>query len=101
LAARLSKVHGVARTSTVLGLDYYSLKRRAQAVAEDSPTPRAVSGLTSDRRPGAAFIELPSPIGKQCWLELDNGSGATMRMQLVGYDAAEVATFSRSLWSAE
>jgi hypothetical protein len=85
----------------VLGLDYYSLKRRAQAVSEDPPAPRAVGGLTSNPRPGAAFVELPSPIGKQCSLELDNGSGATMRVQLVGYDAAEVAAFSRSLWSTE
>ena len=29
-------------------------------------------------------------VAKQCRLELDNGSGATMRVQLVGYDAADI-----------
>ena len=36
---------------------------------------------------------------KQCLLELDNGAGATMRVQLVGYDAADVEALSRSFWS--
>jgi len=31
---------------------------------------------------------------------LDNGAGATMRVQLVGYDAADVEALSRSFWSA-
>ena len=29
-------------------------------------------------------------VAKQCRFELDNGAGATMRVQLVGYDAADV-----------
>ena len=33
-------------------------------------------------------------------LELDNGAGATMRVQLVGYDAADVEALSRSFWDA-
>ena len=49
-----------------------------------------------------AFLELTPPIlvAKQCRLELDNGSGATMRVQLVGYDAADVEALSRSFWDA-
>ena len=39
-------------------------------------------------------------VAKQCRFELDNGSGATMRVQLVGYDAADVEALSRSLWDA-
>ena len=54
------------------------------------------------RRVDPAFVELPAPIlvGKQCRLELDNGAGATMRVQLVGYDAADVEALSRSFWNA-
>jgi hypothetical protein len=37
---------------------------------------------------------------KQCQLELDNGAGATMRVQLVGYDASDVEAPSRSFWNA-
>ena len=33
LAVRLAKTHGVSRTATALGLDYYSLKKRADARA--------------------------------------------------------------------
>jgi hypothetical protein len=63
-----------------LGLDYYSLKKRAEGAA----APPQASG--------PAFIELTPPVlvAKQCRLELDNGSGATIRVQLVGYDVAEV-----------
>jgi hypothetical protein len=90
LAVRLANVHGVSRTAAALGLDYYSLKERAEAGAGESPSNPP------------AFVELPAPIpvGKQCLFELDNGSGATMRVRLVGYDAADVEALSRSLWDA-
>jgi hypothetical protein len=91
LAVRLANVHGVCRTAAELGLDYYSLKKRAEAA----------TGRPSSS--GAAFVELPSPVvvGKQCLFELENNAGATMRVQLTGYEAAEVAALSRSFWNAE
>ena len=90
IAIRLVKTHGVSRTSAALGLDYYSLKERAEA-ADAPPQSR-----------GPAFLELAPPVmvAKQCRLELDNGSGATMRMELVGYDAADIEALSRSFWDA-
>jgi hypothetical protein len=88
LAVRLVKTHGVSRTATVLGLDYYSLKKRAEAAIDQPPSN------------GPAFVELPSPIGKQCLFELDHGAGSTRRVQLVGYDAAEIETLARCFWSA-
>ena len=90
VAVRLAKTHGVCRAATALGLDYYSLKRRA-----DSPAIMRESD-------GPAFVEFTAPatIAKQCQVELDNGSGATMRVQLVGYDAAEVEALARRLWDA-
>jgi hypothetical protein len=83
--------HGVSRTAAVLGLEYYTLKKRAAEAAAREP-----------QSSGPAFVELPSPVGvgKQCLFELDNGSGATVRVQLVGYDAAEVEALSRSFWNA-
>ena len=90
LAVRLAKAHGVSRTAAALGLDYYSVRRRAEAAA------------TPPRSDGPAFVELTSPVmvAKQCRFELDNGSGATMRVELVGYDAADVEALSRSFWDA-
>ena len=90
MATRLAKAHGVSRTSAVLGLDSYSLQKRAEAAAGESP-----SGPP-------AFVELSAPVlvGKQCLFELDNGSGATLRVQLVGYDAADIEALSRSFRDA-
>jgi hypothetical protein len=90
LAVRLANRHGVSRTSTALGLDYYSLKERAEETADQA------------QLSAPAFVELTSPVvvGKQCLVELANGAGATMRVQLVGYDAADVEALSH-FWNAE
>ncbi len=91
LAVQLVNRHGVSRTATVLGLDYYSLKKRAEGAA-DQPTSSS-----------PAFVELPTPVlvGKQCLFELVNGTGATRRVQLIGYDVTEVQVLARSFWNAE
>ena len=91
IAIRLAKAHGVSRTAAVLHLDYYRLKNRAAAAPASEPRSR-----------GPAFVELTPPtiVAKQCQFEFDNGSGATLRVQLVGYDAADVEALSRSFWDA-
>ena len=63
---------------------------------------RAEAAAAAPQSSGPAFVELTSPVlvAKQCRLELDNGAGATMRVQLVGYDAADVEALSRSFWNA-
>ena len=90
LAVRLVKTHGVSRTATVLGLDYYGLKKQVEAAAEKPKSSKP------------AFVELASPlgIGKQARFELANGAGATLRVQLVGYDTAEIEALTRGFWSA-
>jgi hypothetical protein len=86
LAVRLARSHGVSRTSDALGVDYYSLKERSEAPAPEAPSARS------------AFIELPVPavVGKQCLIEVDSGTGARMRVQLVGYDADERTALTKS-----
>ena len=90
MATRLANAHGVSRTAAALGLDYYRLKERAEAARSEPHSS------------GPAFLELTSPVmvAKQCRFELDNGSGATMRVQLVGYDAADIEALSRGFWNA-
>ena len=90
MAARLANAHGVSRTAAALGLDYYRLKKRAEVAAGDP------------RVSGPAFVELPAPLtaARRCRLELDNGSGATMRVHLVGYDAADIEALARGFWGA-
>ncbi|MFS8083784.1 MAG: hypothetical protein ACMG51_10050 [Ginsengibacter sp.] len=90
MAVGLAKAHGVCRTATALGLDYYSVRKRVEAAAGDLPSN------------GPAFVELTMPLlaGKQCQFELENGSGATMRVQLAGYDAADLEALARGFWNA-
>ena len=91
LAVKLASAQGACRTASALGLDYYSLKKRLEAA---DGRQRAVE---------SAFVEFPAPLaaGKQCTFELDDGAGSTLRIQLVGYDAADVAALSCNLWNAE
>lgn len=90
LAVRLARSHGVSHAATALSLDYYSLQRRAEAA--DIPAPPS----------GPAFVELAAPVmvAKQCRFELDSGSGATIRVQLVGYDAADLEALARGFGDA-
>jgi len=91
LAVRLVSQHGISRTATALRLDYYSLKKRVEAAGQEPPS----------RCP--AFVELPAPVvvGRQALFELDNGAGATMRVQLAGYDAADVEALVRRFWDPD
>ena len=74
-----------------MGLDYYSLKRHVdeQSVVTNS---------------AAAFIELPSaPLaaGSECIIELEDGTGASMRIQLKGTELPDLLALGRSFWNAE
>ena len=91
LAVRLVRNHGVSRTATMLRVDYYGLKERADGA----------SGRTPSTSP--AFVELPSPVmvGKRCLVELESGAGARMRVEMVGFDAADVEALARSFWNAD
>ena len=86
LAVKLAAKHGLHRTARTLKLDYYSLKKRIEAVEpgrDESDTP---------------FIELPSaPTAVQeCVIELEDGA-VSLRVSLKGYSAAEIATVGRSV----
>src|SRR5689334_3718920 len=63
LAVRLVSRHGISRTASALGLDYYSLKERVEAAGQQPPSRCS------------AFVELPAPVvvAKQALFELDNG----------------------------
>jgi hypothetical protein len=90
IAVQLVKIHGVSRTAAALRLDYYSLKRRSEDVA--APDPPASS----------PFIEVIPPFlpARQCRFEFENRSGVVVRVQLVGYDAADIEALSRGFGNA-
>jgi hypothetical protein len=92
LAVRLVSSYGLSRTATALRLDFYRLKKQVAA---------ASSQLESN---GPAFVEVPAPavlVGKQARVELDNGAGVSLRVHLVGYDAADLEALTRRFWNAD
>lgn len=93
LAVKLVAAHGVHRTARTLKLDYYALKKRAEAVRGQREESR---GKTS------AFLELPPVLasGKECLIEVEDKTGR-LRVHLKGYAAEEIATVSRRLRGGE
>jgi hypothetical protein len=93
LAVKLADAHGLSRTASVLGLDYYSLKTRVAA---------RKSGSTSVP---SAFIELsslPSPgASGECVVEFADGTGASLRIHLSGCQTPDLVALGRSFWSGE
>ena len=88
-AVVLAKEHGLNKTARALGLKYYSLKKHLEATATDKSKPAEA------RR---EFLELlPSPVTSpsiECTIELEDGSGATMRMHIKGARITDLASFA-------
>jgi hypothetical protein len=88
-AVTLAKEHGLNKTARVLGLKYYSLMKHFEASAIDELKPAKNRG---------EFLELlPSPVtgpSIDCTIELEDGSGVTMRMHIKGASIADLASFA-------
>ena len=90
LAVKLADGHGLNRTASVLGLDYYSLKKRVEARNSDSTSVPP------------AFLELAPPslaASGECVVEFEDGAGASMRVHLRGYEVPDLATLAQTFWS--
>ena len=98
-AVRAADVCGVHRTAKALRLDYYSLKKRVERQTAATPV---------KRNAGPTFVELAAPdcptlsvissSGCECIVELDDATGAKMRVSLKGIQAPDLAALCRSLW---
>ena len=87
-AAKLAGDYGLNPTATVLKLDYYSLKKQVDRYGIESPA-------------SLPFVQLPPvPLSSECVIELEDGSGASMRMHLKG-ELPDVLALGRSFWNAE
>jgi len=91
VAARAARRFGVHRTCRALRLDYAVLKRRVASDAAAIPSRAAVS---------ASFVELvPAGNGPraECVMELEEPSGARMRIEVKGFAPADLVALTRNL----
>ena len=71
-------------------------------VAIDAQTLQVLWRFATRGGPGNCNnVAAPAVIGKQCLFELSNAAGATLRVQLLGYDTADVETLARAVWSVQ
>jgi hypothetical protein len=97
-AVKVAATYGISRTASVLGVDYYSLKKRVHEAAAAS----ASDGSDGGRR--GPFVELAvagSSGHTECILELEDAGGAKRRVHFRGVEAPDLAALSRSLWGIE
>ena len=117
LAVKLADHQGISRTASVLGLDYYSLKKRVAAVnsgvtsvpsafVEGSASSDSASSDSASARP--AFIELSTPLqtpsqgaSGECVVEFADGTGASLRIHLSGCQTPDLVALGRNFWSGE
>ena len=91
LATRAARQFGVHRTCRALRLDYAVLKRHVEA---DSA--HGASGPETH----PSFVELVptgSASGAECVVEIEDPSGARMRIELKGVTAPDLVALTRSL----
>lgn len=92
----MARRYGINRTARVLGVDYYSLKKRAE---NEVSTALETNG---DATP--TFLELATPATAstcECILELEDVAGAKMRVQLKNVEAPDLAALTRSFRGTE
>ena len=88
-AAELARKDGISRTAAELHLDGGKLKR-------------LMVEKTTPGKSAPAFVELLTPRAisiPECTIELEGRHG-TVRIQLKGASASDLATLSRALWEA-
>jgi hypothetical protein len=95
LAVMLALEHGVSKTASSLRLGYYALKERVAAASAPS---------VAVQRP--AFVEVAlgslstATAATPCVVELLDGRGVKLRVELPERAAGELAAVARTLWAA-
>ena len=93
-AVKVAETYGVHRTAKALGTNYYGLKKRVTEEAGSSVSVPAKGDV-------ATFVELAGPLAAgsvECLVELEDDSGAKMRVHLKSAEAPDLVALSRSFW---
>ncbi len=111
MAVQAARTYGLNKTARVLGLDYYSLKKRVEAAGGHTGGPARRRGPAAPA--AATFVELaplaraaarvrPSSGGVvECFMEFERAGGAKLRMQLKSVAVPDLVALGRSFWSAD
>jgi len=93
-AVEMAATSGISPTAKALRVNYNALRKRVDQQAAAAPRRPEENSVTT-------FLELaPSaPVGScQCTMELEDDSGAKMRVHLQGTEAPDLTALSRSFW---
>jgi len=93
-AVQMAATCGISRTAKALRGNYRALRKRVEQQAAAAPRGPEASSVTT-------FLELAPPArvdSCRCTLELEDDSGAKMRVHLQGTEAPDLAALSRSFW---
>ncbi len=93
-ATDAGRQYGVSKTALELSLDYYALKKRVESAVEE--------GSACEQSPERGFLEIPlcaPSTTPECVLELEDGRGARLRVEIKGAALAELETLARTFWS--
>jgi hypothetical protein len=109
-AAIVASRYGISRTAHLLRVNYDALKKHVKpptvgsaAVSEEKAAERRRPSVESARSV-PAFIELAQPVPAGCYectVELEDGGGAKMRVQLKSSTMPDLAAISRSFWNQQ
>ncbi|NLS90887.1 MAG: hypothetical protein GXX96_01700 [Planctomycetaceae bacterium] len=92
-AVKAAERHGVHRAAKALRIDYYGLKKRVEEAGSSAGMPA--------KGDVATFVELAGPLSAgsvECLVELEDDSGAKMRVHLKGVEAPDLVALSGSFW---
>jgi hypothetical protein len=95
-AARVAGRYGISRTANALRVNYPALKKRLGHKTAVVGKRRAAGEVR--------FVELPSfgSVGScDCYLELADGEGATMRARVRGVGTPDLAALGRCFWDRD
>ncbi len=94
-AVKMAGTWGISHTAKTLRVNYNVLKKRVDHQATTAPSGPEENAV-------ATFLELAPPTRTgscQCTLELENASGAKMRVHVEGVAPPDLAALSRSFWN--
>jgi hypothetical protein len=106
-AVEMASTWGISPTAQALRVNYNALRKRVEqqaAAAAGKPDEKSADQRqpsVDGARSVPAFLELAAAprVGScQCTLELEDDSGAKMRIHLQGTEAPDLAALSRSFW---